>query len=237
MPFATTVRPSTDESLVLAPPYDVIDPAEHERLLARHPANVVRLELPRGEPGDEPDDRYRRAARTLAAWRSDGTLHKDPHPSIYVYEQAYLVPGTEVPRVQRGYFARLRLETFGPGVRRPAARADDGRTARGYAYQSTLASMGGQLPHPVQPDKRKETGIAGGDAIVVDLELDAAPRTVEVPADLAAALDTAGLRAAFDALAPSHRKAHVTAIEEAKAAATRERRIAAAVTKIGGPSA
>ena len=103
-----------DESLVLAPPYDVIDPAEHERLLARHPANVVRLELPRGEPGDEPDDRYRRAARTLAAWRSDGTLHKDPHPSIYVYEQAYLVPGTEVPRVQRGYFARLRLETFGP---------------------------------------------------------------------------------------------------------------------------
>ncbi len=103
-----------DESLVLAPPYDVIDPAEHERLLARHPANVVRLELPREEPGDEPDDRYRRAARTLAAWRSDGTLHKDPHPSIYVYEQAYLVPGTEVPRVQRGYFARLRLETFGP---------------------------------------------------------------------------------------------------------------------------
>ena len=105
-----------DESLVLAPPYDVIDPDEHERLLARHPANVVRLELPRGEPGDERDDRYRRAARTLAAWRSDGTLHKDPHPSIYVYEQAYLVPGTEVPRVQRGYFARLRLETFGPAA-------------------------------------------------------------------------------------------------------------------------
>ena len=104
-----------DASLVLAPPYDVIDPAEHERLLARHPANVVRLDLPRGEPGDEPDDRYRRAARTLAAWRSDGTLHKDPHPSIYVYEQAYLVPGHGGPRASSaGYFARLRLETFGP---------------------------------------------------------------------------------------------------------------------------
>jgi uncharacterized protein (DUF1015 family) len=104
-----------DQALVLAPPYDVIGPAEHERLLARHPANVVRLDLPREEAGDEPDDRYRRTARTLAAWRSDGTLHKDPHPSIYVYEQAYLVPGTEVARVQRGYFARLRLEPFGPG--------------------------------------------------------------------------------------------------------------------------
>ncbi len=61
-----------------------------------------------------PDDRYRRVARTLAAWRSDGTLHKDPHPSIYVYEQTYRVPGTDVDRTQRGFFARLRLEAFGP---------------------------------------------------------------------------------------------------------------------------
>ncbi len=104
-----------DPALVVAPPYDVIGPAEHERLLAAHPANVVRLDLPRDELGDEPDDRYRRAARTLAAWRSDGTLHKDPHPSIYVYEQTYRVPGTEAVRTQRGFFARLRLEAFGEG--------------------------------------------------------------------------------------------------------------------------
>ena len=104
-----------DPALVIAPPYDVIGSAEQERLLARHPANVVRLDLPREEPGDEPDDRYRRAARTLAAWRSDGTLHKDPRPSIYVYEQAYRVPGTDIERTQRGFFARLRLEPFGEG--------------------------------------------------------------------------------------------------------------------------
>jgi len=104
-----------DLGLVVAPPYDVIGPDEHERLLARHPANVVRLDLPRVESGDEPDDRYRRTARTLAAWRSDGTLHKDPHPSVYVYEQTYRVPGTDVVRTQRGFFARLRLEAFGPG--------------------------------------------------------------------------------------------------------------------------
>lgn len=104
-----------DAALVVAPPYDVIGPAEQERLLDRHRANVVRLDLPREEPGDEPDDRYRRAARTLAGWRSDGTLHKDPHPSIYVYEQAYRVPGSDVVRTQRGFFARLRLEAFGQG--------------------------------------------------------------------------------------------------------------------------
>ena len=104
-----------DQAAVVAPPYDVIGFAEHERLLARHPANVVRLDLPRAEPGDAPDDRYRRAARTLAAWRSDGTLHKDPHPSIYVYEQTYAVPGTQLIRTQRGFFGRLRLEAFQPG--------------------------------------------------------------------------------------------------------------------------
>jgi uncharacterized protein (DUF1015 family) len=102
-----------DPALVVAPPYDVISPAERERLLARHPANVVRLDLPGDDPGDEPDARYRRAAKTLAAWRSDGTLHKDPHPSIYVYEQTYRVPVSDVARTQRGFFARLRLEPFG----------------------------------------------------------------------------------------------------------------------------
>jgi uncharacterized protein (DUF1015 family) len=70
--------------------------------------------MPVEEPGDEPEDRYRRAARTLAAWRSDGTLRKDPHPSVYVYEQTFVVPGTDVERTQRGFFARLRLEPFGP---------------------------------------------------------------------------------------------------------------------------
>ncbi len=106
-------------------------------------------------------------------------------------------------------------------------------TVNGYAYRSTVAVMGGRYLIPFSSDKRTETGIRGGDPIVVDLELDTAPRTVEVPDDLAAALDAAGLRAAFDALAPSHRKAHVTAVEAAKAPATRERRIAAAVAKVG----
>jgi uncharacterized protein (DUF1015 family) len=103
-----------DVGAVVAPPYDVIGPEEHARLLARHPANVVRLDLPTTEPGEEPDERYRRAARTLAMWRSDGTLHKDPRAAVYVYEQTYRVPDTDVERTQRGFFGRLRLEPFGP---------------------------------------------------------------------------------------------------------------------------
>jgi uncharacterized protein YdeI (YjbR/CyaY-like superfamily) len=65
--------------------------------------------------------------------------------------------------------------------------------------------------------------------------VDTAPRTVEVPDDLAAALDAApGARAAWEKLAPSHKKAHVTAVESAKAPETRHRRIAKAVESLSG---
>jgi uncharacterized protein (DUF1015 family) len=103
-----------DLALVVAPPYDVIGPELQRRLLERHPKNVVRLDLPSVEPGEDPDERYRRAARTLAAWRSDGTFHKEARPAIYVYEQVYRMPGSGLERTQRGFFARLRLESFGP---------------------------------------------------------------------------------------------------------------------------
>jgi uncharacterized protein (DUF1015 family) len=104
-----------DLARLVAPPYDVIGPALHETLLARHPRNAVRLDLPAVVAGEDPDERYRRVAHTVGDWRSDGTLRKDPRPSIYVYEQTYRVPGTTVERTQRGFFARLRIEPFGPG--------------------------------------------------------------------------------------------------------------------------
>src|SRR5689334_24100599 len=104
---------------VVAPPYDVLSDGDRATLLAREPRNVVRLDAPQVEAGDEADERYRRAARTLAAWRSDGTLHKDPRPAIYVVEQTYRVPGSDLERTQRGFLARLRLEPLdsGSGVR------------------------------------------------------------------------------------------------------------------------
>ena len=111
---------------VVSPPYDVISPGQQESLLARNPRNVVRLDLPAGELGDGPDDRYRRAARTFAAWRSDGSFRKDPKPSLYVYEQTYRVPGSDVERTQRGFFGRLRLEPFGAGGVLPHERTLSG---------------------------------------------------------------------------------------------------------------
>ena len=102
-----------DLAAVVAPPYDVISPDAHRRLLARDPRNVIRLDLPEEQPGDPPDERYRRASRTLSAWRSDGTLRRDPRPALYPYEQTYQVPGTDRLATRRGVFARVVLEPFG----------------------------------------------------------------------------------------------------------------------------
>ncbi|WP_232711536.1 YdeI/OmpD-associated family protein [Microbacterium lacus] len=116
----------------------------------------------------------------------------------------------------------------GPG-KRPAVIV----TVNGFEYRSTVAVMGGRYLIPFSSDKRAATGLAGGDAIDVRLVIDAVPRTVEVPADLATALEAAGLRSVFDALAPSARKAHVKSVESAKAPQTRARRIESIRLKLG----
>src|SRR5262249_30800926 len=125
---------AVDIAKVVAPPYDVIDAEQQARLLARDPHNVVRLDLPSAAHGDDPEARYRRAARTLSEWRSAGVLRADPRPAVYVYEQTYGVPGGGV-RTQRGFFARLRLEPYGDAVRAhertlPAPREDRYRLLR-----------------------------------------------------------------------------------------------------------
>jgi Bacteriocin-protection, YdeI or OmpD-Associated/Domain of unknown function (DUF1905) len=101
-----------------------------------------------------------------------------------------------------------------------------------YSYRSAVAPMGGRYLISFSSDKRAATGLKGGETITVELTLDTEPRTVEVPADLAAALAAAGVRPAFDLLAPSRRKAHVTSVEGAKASDTRARRVAAVVESL-----
>lgn len=110
--------------------------------------------------------------------------------------------------------------------RRPPVRVSIGP----HTYRTTIASRGGRFLVPVSADNRTRAGVAAGDEVDVDVVLDAAPREVDVPADLAEALDAdPAVRRRFDALAFSHRREHVRAVEEAKAEATRARRIAKAV--------
>jgi len=119
------------------------------------------------------------------------------------------------------------LDALGGG-KRPAVVV----TFAGYTYRTTVGVMGGRSLIPVNTENRTASGVAAGDHLDVTLELDTAPRTVEVPADLAQALASAGLRERFDALSPSARKAHVTSVEGAKAEATRTRRVAKVVSDL-----
>ena len=108
------------------------------------------------------------------------------------------------------------------GSKRPAVTV----TIGDYSYRSTVASMSGMFLIPFAQEHRARTGLVPGEAIEVTLELDTAPRTVEVPSDLAAALAARpGAREAFDRLSYSARKEHVRQVETAKAAETRARRI------------
>jgi hypothetical protein len=120
------------------------------------------------------------------------------------------------------------VDALGSG-RKPAVTV----TINGYTYRSTVASMGGRYMLPVSAEVRGETGVAAGDELAVDVELDTAPREVAVPDDLTAALDAdADARRFFDGLTYSNKRRIVLSVEGAKTAETRTRRIEKAVASL-----
>lgn len=114
-----------DPSEVLAPPYDTIDAEVRDALYARHPANVVRVESNRPEPGDDEDARYQRAQANLHDWLAQGLLRQDPAPSFYVLSQTFALDGGP-RRTRTGFFARARLTRFGEGPILPHERTLQG---------------------------------------------------------------------------------------------------------------
>lgn len=112
------------------------------------------------------------------------------------------------------------VESFGAGRSFPV------RVTIGQVTEpARLSRMGGENLVGLSKAKREALGVEIGQQVEVRIELDAAPREVEVPEELARALQASGLREAFDALAYSHRKEHARSVAEAKQEATRERRV------------
>jgi hypothetical protein len=106
-------------------------------------------------------------------------------------------------------------------------------TIGGHSYRSSVASRGGEFLVSLSAENRAAAGVAAGDDVDVDIELDTEPREVVVPPDLAEALEhDAGAKARFEALSYSHRRQHVLAIEGAKTPETRQRRIDKAILKL-----
>ncbi len=107
-------------------------------------------------------------------------------------------------------------------------------TVNGYEFRSSVARMGGEYWLGVSAERRAAAGVAAGDVLDLDVVPDTAERTIDVPADLAAALAAEpAARAFFDGLSFSNKRYHVEQITGAKTVATRERRVAKAVQMLG----
>ncbi len=119
------------------------------------------------------------------------------------------------------------IAALGAG-KRPGVRV----TLGSYSYRTTVGVMGDAFMLPLSAEHREAAGVKAGDRVEVILELDTEPRTVAIPADLAAALEQQDAAAAFAALAYSARKEHVRQVESAVAPETRARRIAGIVAKL-----
>ncbi len=100
--------PAQDLPAVIAPPYDVIGPADRKALAARSPHNVVHVDLPEGDG----DQKYANAAALLAEWTRTGVLTPDAEPVILSYHHTFSPPGGSGEVVRKGFFALLRLSPY-----------------------------------------------------------------------------------------------------------------------------
>jgi uncharacterized protein (DUF1015 family) len=104
---------------VVAPPYDIISPAQQDALLAQHPNNIIRLDFGKALPkDDERRNKYTRAAELLKLWRAEGVLKTDDKPALYLATQTYKAPDGRL-RTFAGVYALIKLEDYKKGVVRP----------------------------------------------------------------------------------------------------------------------
>jgi hypothetical protein len=106
-------------------------------------------------------------------------------------------------------------------------------TIGGHTYRSTIAAYSDVYMLPLSAENRTAAGVAAGDQITVDIELDTMPREVTIPDDFAAALEaTPAARRFFDGLSYSQKRWHVLSVEGARTEETRSRRIAKSVAML-----
>jgi len=126
-------------SRLIAPPYDVIDPAERARLAALDEHNIVHVMLPEAPAGKPSEDRYRFAADRLATWRRSGVLARDPDPALYVLAQDFTLPTGE-RRTRRGVFAAVAAEGYDSRRIRPHEKTHAGPKADRLALLQATAT-------------------------------------------------------------------------------------------------
>src|SRR5829696_4839106 len=107
---------------VAAPPYDVIDDALRSQLAGRSPFNVVEVDLPKSDNGGDP---YAHAEHLWEGWQQQGIVVRDREPALWLLTQDYTGPDGNA-YTRHGFFARVRVTDYGPGLIRPHERTHPG---------------------------------------------------------------------------------------------------------------
>jgi uncharacterized protein (DUF1015 family) len=128
-----------------APPYDVIDAEQRRALVAKSPHNVVEIDLPEGA------DPYGRAAELLDEWRLQGIVTQDSESVLWALTQDFTGPDGS-RRTRHGFFAKVRIEDYGPGRIRPHERthpaAKEDRLRLTQATRANLSPIFSLYPDP-----------------------------------------------------------------------------------------
>lgn len=189
---------SSDLSNLIAPPYDVLDVADKQALLARDARNFVAVDLPQCPAKTAgPPEVYAAARKTLDRWLETGVMVRDPAPGLYVYHQSYRHAGVDY--VRKMFFARLRLEPFGAGSVFPHERTFGGpkedRLLLTKATQANLSPIFGLYEDAENTVAARLQKVIGGEPLMHGT-LDGVTNRVWAVTDAAALRDVTDLMAA-----------------------------------------
>ena len=158
-----------DLAKVIAPPYDVISPAEQERLYKKSPYNFVRLDLSQ-EPGS-----YDAVARMFEEWQAQGIFARDEQPAIYFLSQRFKLRSGE-EKMRQGFIALIELQDLGTGDIRPHEKTHDApkedRLRLMLACQAQLSPIFALYAQPKQTINR-----------ILALAVEGVPPAIEVEQD------------------------------------------------------
>jgi uncharacterized protein (DUF1015 family) len=150
-----------DVSAVIAPPYDVLDQADKDALLARDGHNIVAIDLPHIPPKTEgPQQVYLDAQFTLDTWAAQGVLVREQQPALYLYHQTFEHAGQPVTR--RQLIAAMRLHEFDEGIVLPHEQTFGGPKADRLALtKETRCNLSPIFGLYTDPENAVASAVAG----------------------------------------------------------------------------
>jgi len=146
-------------SQVVAPPYDVIDAELRARLAARHPENVVHIDLPEGDG----EARYSHARELFQSWQARGVLVRETTPAYYRYSQTFEPPGGGARLTRMGFFALVRAVPYAARQVLPHERTLTGpKQDRIALSRATRAMLSPQFMLYADPERRLDADLDSG---------------------------------------------------------------------------